>query len=109
MRPGQLLEKARDLIAELAMVVLGILIAFALNSWWEGREAAQRRRAHLQALERDFQENVTRLDALTTFEAGVADASARLLALAGRPAPLPADTALALVGRVFSSQHFEAV
>ncbi len=104
-----LLEKARDLAAELAMVVLGILIAFALNSWWEGRETEQRRQAHLRALAGDFQENVRSLERAVTGELRTSDASARLLALAQRPGAIPSDTAFDLAGQVFSSFRFEAV
>ena len=46
---------------EIGIVVAGILIAFALDSWWDRRNDARREAAYLLALHADFQENLERL------------------------------------------------
>ena len=45
-------------IAEVVIVVLGILIAFGLDSWWDARKAAAWERVELQSLREEFTANV---------------------------------------------------
>jgi len=70
------------ILAEIGIVVVGILIAFSLNSWWEGRAAAGREQDHLSALQADFTQNVARLHALASSQDRVSRASWDLLQVA---------------------------
>jgi hypothetical protein len=45
----------KRLIAELAVIVAGVLIALAADSWWEQRQERQRAEAYLEQLLVDFQ------------------------------------------------------
>ena len=47
-------SKAGALTVELVVVVVGVLIALAADSWWDARGDAQRAEAYLVALETDF-------------------------------------------------------
>ena len=44
-------------IAEVALIVTGILVALAVNSWWEDRLERQAETSYLEALNSDFQNN----------------------------------------------------
>jgi hypothetical protein len=46
--------KVRALTLELVIVVAGVLIALAADSWWDARDDDQRTDAYLMALEADF-------------------------------------------------------
>jgi hypothetical protein len=107
--PEQDLRNWRWMLAETAVVVAGILIAFTLNSWWQGRSAAVREQAHLHALRSDFEENVTRLEGLTDFQERVSGASGELLLVARGHRSAAPDSVDRLLGQVFSSNRFDAV
>lgn len=96
-------------LAETGIVVVGILIAFSLNSWWEGRTAAAQERAHLSSLHTDFEQNVERLDALAVAQDRVSGASGDLLLIARDRAAVPPDSIDGLIGEVFSSDQFDPV
>jgi hypothetical protein len=53
---GQSLSLKRA-IAELVLIVLGVLIALAVNAWWTDREDAARQRAYLEQLLVDVRSN----------------------------------------------------
>lgn len=92
---------------EIGIVVVGILIAFALDSWWNRRTDARREAAHLLALHADFQENLERLREHIAREEQTMEASRNLLRLM-RAGPLPpADSVTNLLGQVFNSGQFE--
>lgn len=46
----------KRLIAELAVIVAGVLIALAANSWWERRQESRRAEEYLQQLLSDFRQ-----------------------------------------------------
>ena len=46
---------------EIAIVAIGILIAFSLDSWWDGRQEHARELRHLKALYQEFADNRHRL------------------------------------------------
>jgi hypothetical protein len=94
---------------EIGIVVVGILVAFGLNSWYEGRQAAGREAAHLAALASDFAENVMRLDALARQYDRISGNSLALLRYARRADAAPSDSVLRLLGEVFSSGRFDPV
>ena len=54
--------KASFLVAELIVVLLGVLIALGVDSWWEGLEDRDRERAYLEAIRTDLAETVEALD-----------------------------------------------
>jgi hypothetical protein len=96
-------------LAETGIVVVGILIAFGLNSWWEGRASVDRERAHLTALHSDFERNVERLDALARTQDRVSRASGDLLLIARGHGSAPPDSVDRLMGEVFNSDQFDPV
>jgi hypothetical protein len=97
------------ILAETGIVVVGILIAFSLNSWWEGRAAAEREQAHLSALRADFVQNAARLHALARSQEGVSRASGELLHVATGHAAAKPDSVERLMSEVFSSDQFDPV
>jgi hypothetical protein len=97
------------ILAEISIVVVGILIAFSLNSWWEGRAAAEREREHLSALRDDFAQNAERLRALAGSQDRVSRASGDLLHAARGRASAPPDSVDRLMSEVFSSDRFDPV
>ncbi|MGH7469812.1 MAG: hypothetical protein ACRENP_17830 [Longimicrobiales bacterium] len=54
-----------------------ILLAFALDAWWDQRAEARTVTAHLHALRSDFQQNVTRLQSFISSVAQRAGADVR--------------------------------
>ncbi len=93
-------------VRETAIVTIGILVAFALNAWWEGHKQDRDERKHLRALASDFQRNAQELTRLVKLEEEISNAS---LSLIKRPSALDAESIRKLVGRVFSSDRFEPV
>ncbi len=51
-------------LGEMVVVVGSILIAFGVDAWWDGRQAAQQEQVILAELERDFQASLEGLDSL---------------------------------------------
>jgi hypothetical protein len=96
-------------LAETGIVVVGILIAFGLNSWWEGRAAQDRERAHLSALHSDFERNVERLGALARTQDGVSRARGDLLLVARGHGSASPDSVDRLMSEVFNSDQFDPV
>jgi hypothetical protein len=101
--------RASRLLLEMLVVVASILIAFALDAWWDKRAEARTEAAHLRALEADFAQNVSRLQSFIVGQEQIADASRRLLLVARAPGVPPADTVARLLPRVFTSVRFDAV
>ena len=54
-------DRIRRLSAEFFVVVAGILLALAINTWWQGVETRQREQDYLADLVVDFEENASRL------------------------------------------------
>lgn len=50
------------LFAEAVLMVLSILLAFAIDAWWDGRQEEARRLELLQALRADFAATALGLD-----------------------------------------------
>ena len=94
---------------EVAILVAGILIAFALDAWWEQRSTAERERAHLRALTSDFQQNAERLERMIELQDRIAESSRELLVLAPRSEAVPVDSIQRLLGLVYTSNRFEPV
>lgn len=55
----------RGFLTEFVVVVAGILMALAINTWWQGVETRQREQDYLADLVVDFEENAERLKSVT--------------------------------------------
>lgn len=79
--------KLRWFAAEILIVVAGVLIALALNAWWQGRQDAASEVRYLRLLQRDLGQLHADLDEMLAFEARqVQDGveAYRLLSMASR-------------------------
>jgi hypothetical protein len=94
---------------EIAVVVVGVLIAFALNAWWVERDARRTEQVHLRALSADFERNAGSLRVLVERQGRVEQASLNLLKLARTEPSAPPERVRAMLGPVFSSIRFEPV
>lgn len=92
-------------IRETAIVTLGILLAFALNAWWEDHKESRDEERHLRALASDFARNEAELKSIIEFEEGISSASIELLQLDNPRA----EEVRAGFGKVFNSRRFEPV
>lgn len=94
---------------EIAIVAIGILIAFSLDSWWDGRQQHARELGHLKAVYEELTDNRQRLREKEEFEKQL---NGRLLALIGLmradPPTRPLDLMRALAG-VFVARQFEPI
>jgi hypothetical protein len=94
---------------EIAIVTAGILIAFALDTWWDNRATAEREQIHLRALVTDFEQNVAALQALIETEEDVMAKSRELLELTRMSPPIPTASLVELMNGVFNSKRYEPV
>jgi hypothetical protein len=60
-RPGKMFNW-KNALGELSLIVAGVLIALAADSWWDNRSASQRERVYLQQLLSDVRETENRLE-----------------------------------------------
>jgi len=67
-RPAAWRRSLRWFLAEFLVVVVGILVAMALNSWYQGRQDASNERDYLQRLSRDLQGTIDSLQEARAFE-----------------------------------------
>ena len=102
-------RKAARLLGEIAVVVLGILIAFGLEAAWERSGERASEQAHLRALASDFEQNVERLRRHIEQEERISSRSKALLELSRNPADAPTDSVFKLLGGVFNSGRYEPV
>jgi hypothetical protein len=94
---------------EIAIVTVGILVAFSLDSWWDGRQQRAREIVHLKALHQEFAENRQGLRDKEQFEKRL---NARLLDVIGLMRADPPPTRLVLMralAQVFEADQFEPV
>ena len=96
-RPGKALNW-KYAIGELSLIVAGVLIALAANSWWEDRSDRQRERAYLKQLLSDTRETERRLEYSISGDSTILEQVARFLSAADTAtvAP-PADSIYAWV------------
>jgi hypothetical protein len=95
-------------LRELFVIVLGILAAFALDSWWDARGRAAQRNEDTAALLADFTANRNQLVELIAHQERVSESSRRLAAIR-QDESVSADTLRRLVASVFSSRRLEPV
>ncbi|MDX1440442.1 MAG: hypothetical protein R3284_11125 [Rubricoccaceae bacterium] len=60
--------KLRWFAAEIAVVVVGVLIALALNAWWQRLQAAEAQENYLALISRDLGDMATNLEELQAYE-----------------------------------------
>lgn len=114
MLQGGLLSNRRAvgfrLIGEFLIIVAGVLVAFQVDAWAEDRRDRDREQAHLQALMREFEENVRRLDGLMADQRRTLSATGQTLALAdGQMVMVSPDSLRELTVWTASYQRFEPV
>jgi hypothetical protein len=85
--------RLRWFAAEIGVVVAGILIALALNAWWQGRQQQQAEQRLLLALHQEFTANQDRLAEILAFHEDVKGTARTLLSISADPPPdFPADS-----------------
>ena len=102
---GPLVRAAREIL----IVTIGILIAFALNTWWENRKELRQEQEHLVALRIDFERNRGQLDQLIKEERRIASVCDALLNISRHADKAPASEIRTLMHGVFTSKRFEPV
>lgn len=97
-------------LAELVVIVFGVLIAFQVESWRENVQAREREQAQLLALKADFEENLLRLQDAERFQRRALQSFSRVLAIGSGDAPmLPADSAYRAFRHIRQFSRLEAV
>jgi hypothetical protein len=92
--PQEWRVRTRWFAAEFLVVVTGILMAFALQAWWDGRAEALREQSFRAQLLADARENQRRIDAAIVTDSSSQKALERLTAALRSPAALPPDDSL---------------
>jgi hypothetical protein len=96
-------------LGEIGIVTVGILIAFALDAWWDDRAMTRQEQIHLHALASDFQQNVDSLKRLVALEHSIASSSRELLLRSQGREPGSPESVSKLVNNVFNSARYEPV
>jgi hypothetical protein len=97
-------------LSELIVIVVGVLIAFQVESWRDSVESRRREQAQLMALVADFNENVARLRDAEAFQSRSLRAYRQVLAIGTGDVPMPPpDSAYTLFRRVRQFARFEPV
>ena len=91
-------------IAEIAIIIVGVLIAFQVENWRIDRDSVEQEAAQLAALRADFLENASRLREVIALQEKVVDAQSRLLRIASRIDPRPRKDEL--IQLITTSQSF---
>jgi hypothetical protein len=113
--PGNVRVRRRRLnllmraLGEIGIVTVGILIAFALEAWWDDRSMSRQEQVHLRALASDFQQNVDALKRLIALEENVAASSHELLLRAQAGESGSSEPLAKLISSVFNSARYEPV
>lgn len=77
-RVGQSLNW-KPVIGQLALIVGGVLIALAVDSWWENRQERHEERAYLEQLLADLRETESRLESSIVGDVEMLDRVSRVL------------------------------
>lgn len=80
-------SRFRYLLAESVMIIVSILVAFALDAWWDNQQDREAEQAYLAALHSDFLETRARLAVTKDHELEVIRDSRRLLGMEEDPPP----------------------
>lgn len=92
----------RDAVRDIILIVVSILIAFALDAWWNDQLDRQRERAHLETLLAEFQVNHDRIAGYLRQVNDSFDSTLQVLALMGpTPKGISADLLTSLINESF--------
>lgn len=95
-------------LGEGALIVISILLAFAIDAWWDGRQEANQRNELLQALHDDFSATSELLaDAIRSAEA-IRERSATYLQVVEEGEDIPVDSLRRLYRSISQGTPFEA-
>jgi hypothetical protein len=108
-RAGERWKSALRPLGEIAVVTVGILIAFALEAWWDNRATAAQEQVHLRALASDLEQNIAALKTQIATEEKIMAGSGELLRRGRREAARSADSLDDLFSMVFNSIRYEPV
>lgn len=92
-------------IAEVAIIIVGVLLAFQVENWRADRDSREQEKAQIAALHADFLQNSARLEQVIALQEGIVDAQSRLLRIAYQIDPRPADDELVRVVTKAQSFH----
>ena len=92
-------------IAEIAIIIVGVLLAFQVESWRADRDSREQEAAQLRALHADFVQPSSRLRRVISLQERVVDAQSRLLRIAYQIEPRPAEDELIQVVTYAQSFH----
>jgi len=97
-------------VAEFTVVVFGILVAFGLDAWWDGRLEAVQEQVLLAGLQRDFEANLEQLNAREETQELILRATDVLLAgpVTPRGSDLPPDSVARLLGTIAFNPTFDS-
>jgi hypothetical protein len=84
----------KRLSVEATAIVASILLAFAIDAWWDERELREQEIAQLYALHADFTENVKRLQDVIDWQEVVVASQTRLLGIIHGHQDMPNEEAL---------------
>src|SRR5215471_4797966 len=99
----------RKALREIVIVTIGILIAFALNAWWEYHKERRQEQQNLRALASDFERNTQRLAEMSKVEDAIAKDSFDLLQISRSDDEKSLPQIRSLMSGVFSGGRFEPV
>ena len=78
---NQFLRYSRYAVGEIALVVVGILIALQINNWHENRKNIAKKEMQLKALQVEFTSNLTQLNEVISYDNLVFKTTKKLLQL----------------------------
>jgi hypothetical protein len=78
---NQFLRYSRYAVGEIALVVVGILIALQINNWHENRKNIAKKEMQLKALQVEFTSNLTQLNEVISYDDLVLKTTKKLLRL----------------------------
>lgn len=90
--PGRT-RRITKFLGEFVLIVTGVLVSLAGESWWNDREERDRERAYLEQLYQDVEENLARLRGVIAREDSSFSAKETILAALQYPATISRDSA----------------
>jgi hypothetical protein len=79
----------RHALGEFILIVTGVLVAMAANSWWASRQDHTKERSYLAQLLADTRANAERVDSAFASDSAAQASTRRILALLSDTAPAP--------------------
>lgn len=99
----------RRLVAEGGAIVLSILLAFAIDAWWDERQERLEERRVTESLQQDFTRNRVAVERAIALHTAATERVSRLDRMgAAEIRALPQDSVAVLVGAIFVPHSFDA-